>query len=114
MAPDPMELYKWDLQGVLHLKAVLPPDTVKRALEAVEVRPQPPPILLGLWVWGESNSWTRVWCGHQAAQRGEVEGDMIGWEDGHDAPFKAMMSHPAVRLQTAAAFLFCRSTRREV
>jgi hypothetical protein len=32
MAPDPLELYTWDLRGVLHLRNVLAPSTVTLAI----------------------------------------------------------------------------------
>ena len=44
MAPDPLELYQWDLLGILHLPSVLSEDEVTRALAAIDAnqRGEPP------------------------------------------------------------------------
>eukprot|EP01052_Picozoa_sp_SAG31_P030334 SAG31_NODE_3102_length_4673_cov_2.821382_4_plen_549_part_00 len=81
MAPDPLELYKWDLRGVLHLTNVLSPSTVERALAAIEARNKNP----------DSTSRSGV---------GKV-GDPIGWANGHGAPFREMMTSPAVLARLA-------------
>ena len=74
MVPDPLELYQWDLLGILHLKGVLSEDEVARALAAID--------------------------GHQRGETGK-EGDVIAWENGHAQPFRTMMTHPAVLARLA-------------
>ena len=75
LEPDPLELYQWDLQGVLHLKGVLSERSVARALASIEA--------------------------NRRGETGEGRGDVISWANGFGAPFREMMAHPAVLARLA-------------
>ena len=75
LEPDPLELYQWDLQGVLHLKGVLSERSVARALASIEA--------------------------NRRGETGDGRGDVISWANGFGAPFREMMAHPAVLARLA-------------